>query len=157
MHPYLYPGLEAGPRTLKRLIHMIEPGKLDQPTHPGRFTPREVIAHCADWEPISRSRMETAVQTPGAGVPGIDEEERAREQGYDGWDPYEQAEKFIKRRAETIAFLKGLRKEDWSKTAVHSERGEMTVYDYANMELAHDMYHVVQLCAALPPAEAGTW
>jgi len=149
MHAYLFPGLEAGPRTLRNLIRHIPAERMDRPTHPDRFTPREVMAHLADWEPISRGRMQTAVASPGAGVPGIDEWERAREQGYIKWDPFEQADEFIRRRSETIAFLKGLAPDDWSKVAVHSERGAMTVYDYANMELGHDLYHVAQLCSVL--------
>ncbi|HRK22860.1 MAG TPA: DinB family protein [Fimbriimonadaceae bacterium] len=149
MHPYLYPGLEAGPQTIRRLIRQIGPDQMDVPTHPDRFSPRYVVAHLADWEPISRGRMQTAVANPGAGVPGIDEVVRAEEQGYSSWDPLEQAEVFITRRAETLAFLKSLAPEDWAKTSVHSERGAMTVYDYANMELGHDLYHVIQLASVL--------
>lgn len=149
MHAYLFPGLEAGPRTIQRLIRKIDLELMDVPTHPERFSPRYVVAHLADWEPISRGRMQAAVEAPGSPVPGIDEVVRAKEQGYANWDPHEQAEAFLLRRAETIAFLKSLAPEDWSKTAVHSERGEMTVYDYANMELGHDLYHVIQLCSVL--------
>lgn len=153
MHAYLYLGLEAGPRTIRSLIRRIQRDNWDKPTHPDRFSPRYVVAHLADWEPISRGRMQTAANHPGAAVPGIDEVVRAEEQGYAKWDPIEQAEAFIQRRSETIAFLKSLKSEDWKKTSVHSERGEMSIYDYANMELGHDLYHVVQLCAALDKEE----
>lgn len=149
MHAYLYSGLEAGPRAVRRLLEMIDPARIDLPTHPGRFTPREVAAHLADWEPISRGRMVAARDTPGIEVPGIDEVERAREMGYCGRDPFEQAAEFESRRAETLALLKSLPDEAWSHTAVHSERGEMTLYDYANMELGHDLYHIRQLAEAL--------
>jgi hypothetical protein len=149
MHAYLFPGLEAGPKAVRRLIRAVATSEMDRPTHPGRFTPREVVCHLADWEPISRGRMQTAAVSPGSTVLGIDEVERAREMGYSDWDPYEQAEEFIRRRTETVAFLKALPEEDWSKTAVHSERGAMTVYDYANMELGHDLYHLVQLAEVL--------
>lgn len=149
MHAYLFTGLEAGPLTIQNLIRKVPPDRMNRPTHPDRFSPRYVVAHLADWEPISRGRMQTAVATPGGGVPGIDEVIRAEEQGYASWDPFEQAEVFIQRRAETIDYLHSLSPEDWTKTSVHSERGEMSVYDYANMELGHDLYHVVQLCAAL--------
>lgn len=149
MHAYLFPGLQAGPLTIRNLIRKIPADRMDRPTHPGRFTPREIVAHLSDWEPISRGRMQTAVATPGVGVPGIDELERAKEQGYGGWNPIEQADNFIQRRSETIAFLKGIGSDDWKSVAVHSERGAMSVYDYANMELGHDLYHITQLCAVL--------
>lgn len=149
MHAYLFTGLEAGPRTIRNLIGQVDPSHMDTPTHPGRFTPREVLAHLADWEPISRGRMQTAVATPGATVPDLDEEKRAEEQNYGSWDPLESAKQFAARREETLAWLKSLPAEDWGKIAVHSARGPMTVYDYANLEIAHDTYHVVQLCAVL--------
>ncbi len=149
MHAYLYPGLEAGPQTIRRLIERIEPADLDRPTHPGRFSPREVVAHLADWEPISRGRMQAAHAMPGTDVPDIDEGARALEMGYADWDPIATAEEFIRRRGETIAWLKALAPEDWQKTAVHSVKGEMTIYDYANLELGHDLYHIVQLAEVL--------
>jgi len=151
MHPYLFKGLESGPRTIQRLIKMIPADRLDVATHTGRFSPREVIAHLADWEPISRGRMQTAIATPGATVPDLDEGAIAIEKKYSEWDPIATSEEFIRRRAETIKFLEGLSDEEWTKVAVHSRRGAMTVYDYANLELGHDMYHIAQLCTALAP------
>jgi len=149
MHVYLMPGLEAGPRTIRRLIRWIPAEKLDLPTHPDRFTPREVIAHLCDWEPISRGRMQAAKNTPGVTVPDLDEVQIAWQNKYEEWDPYSSADWFIERRAETVEWLKQLSPEDWSKVSVHSMRGPMTIYDYANMELGHDMYHVRQLCEVI--------
>lgn len=152
MHAYLFRGLEAGPRTIQRLIGAIPREAMDLSTHPGRFTPREVIAHLADWEPISRGRMQTAQRTPGAEVPDLDEGKIAVEHGYGNWDPRESANEFVKRRAETLQWLQGLSEGDWEKVAVHSARGPMTIYDYANLELGHDMYHLRQLCEVLERA-----
>lgn len=128
---------------------MIPADRLDIPTHPDRFTPRQVMAHLADWEPISRGRMKTAIATPGATVPDLDEGAIAIEKKYSEWDPIETSEEFIRRRDETIRFLQGLSDDEWTKIAVHSRRGAMTVYDYANLELGHDLYHIAQLCTAL--------
>ena len=95
--------------------------------------------------------MQTAIATPGATVPDLDEGKIAIEKKYSEWDPIETSEEFIRRRAETIGWLQGLSDEDWTKVAIHSRRGPMTVYDYANLELGHDMYHIAQLCVALSP------
>ncbi len=40
---------------------------------------------------------------------------------------------------------------DWGKAIVHSERGQMTTYDQANMMLGHDMYHIEHLSQYLEP------
>lgn len=151
MNPYLFPSLPTGPRLLADQLSRIGAEAMDVPTHPDRFSPREVIAHLADWEPILRARMAQAVAEPGSEIQGIDEGERAIEMNYAASDPREQAQRYQEARAETIAWLQGLQPEDWSKHVMHNERGRMTVSDMANMLLGHDLYHLEQLEAVLRP------
>lgn len=145
MHPYLLNTLEAAPKVVKSLIAFIDKDKLDQPTHRDRFTPRQVLAHLADWEPIFLERMIAGFKTPGAHVQGMDEGVRAEEQRYDQWKIEDCLSMFEGRRAETTSWLKSLTRDDWQKKIVHSEKGEMTLEDNANMLLGHDLYHLEQL------------
>lgn len=157
MNPYLITALPVGPGVLARLIRMIPTQALDRPTHPGRFSPREVLAHLADWEPILLERMKRTVAEPGCLILGIDEEERAREQNYAQKDPLIEADRFAALRFETLEWLSERSEEDWEQTAVHNERGRMSVADQANQLLGHDLYHIQQLCDALAPSSVGTW
>lgn len=157
MNPYLITALPVGPGVLAKLIRMIPIQSLDRPTHPGRFSPREVLAHLSDWEPILLERMKRTVADPGCLILGVDEEERAREQRYEEKDPLFEADRFAALRFETMEWLSELSDDDWQQSSVHSERGEMSVSDQANLLLGHDLYHIQQLCDALTPSSVGTW
>ena len=147
MNPYLIPVLQFGPRILKRLVSQLEPSEVDQPTGTGRFTPREIIAHLADWEPIMLARIEQAVQHPGSTVEPFDEGELAIAHNYAQSDIQQQLELFASSRGATETFLKSLKSDDWSKTITHPERGRLTVMEQAFTLIGHDMYHIEQLTA----------
>lgn len=157
MNPYLLPVLDFGPLTLQRLLAKIEPHRMDESLSPDRFTPREAIAHLADWEPILRGRLETAVDTPGATIAAYDEGARAEDMGYRSWNVSESADKFLAERRKTQAWLKTLKPEDWDKSVVHPERGVLTVRDLANMLLGHDLYHIEHLTQYLSEKTVSTW
>ncbi|MBX3096255.1 MAG: DinB family protein [Fimbriimonadaceae bacterium] len=150
-NPYLRHGLLAGPLTVRRLVGIIHPDDYDRRTDPSRFTLREAIAHLADWEPILRGRIESALQSPGSTIQALDESERAESQNYHATDPVEQAEKWQLERDETVSLLDGLTADQHELTVIHPERGPMSVADMMNMLVGHDAYHVVHLTEFLNP------
>lgn len=143
------PALELGPHSIKRLLRKIPTERIDVPTDEGRFTPREVIAHLADWEPVFLQRMQTAKDCPMAQVDVYDEAQWAIEHAYGAKDPLAQADLFLQRRKQTLEWLSNLEPDDWKLTFTHPERGEMTIEDQANMLVGHDQYHVEQLTGVL--------
>ena len=149
MNPYLLPVLEFGPKTVARMIERLPSAQWDVALVPDRFTPREVIAHLADWEPVLLERMRTALETPGATVAVWDEGLMAEQHGYRHLDPRAQLELWTRRRAETAAWLRGLARDALSQTILHPERGVLTIEDQANHILGHDLYHIEQLSAYL--------
>jgi uncharacterized damage-inducible protein DinB len=144
MHPYLIPGLSSGPAVLRHLLTLVPRNQLDVPTHPGRFTVREVVAHLADWEPILRARVEGSAGVDGFGVVPLDEEVRAVEQGYGDWDIDEALAKFAHERAQTIETVQQISEPAWSHVAHHPERGALSTADLAWVIVGHDNYHLVQ-------------
>jgi len=151
MNPYLKPSLEFGPVVVQRQIRLIPTARWDEPLETDRFTPREVVAHLADWEPILRERILTALRAPGAPIEAYDEAEMARQNHYDTSDPEAQCALFLRERHETARMLRELAPTDWSKTVQHPERGTLSVEDQANLLLGHDLYHIEQLSAYLAP------
>ena len=149
MNPYLFPALSLSPVVFERLMGQIDTSRLDTPTPPGRFTPRQVIAHLADWEPILLGRLKQAVTNPGSTVAAYDEGERATEKGYGGMDVGEQLKVFAAARKDTVSYLESLSEDDMKKTAIHPERGPFSAQDLAFMIIGHDMYHVEQLTQAM--------
>lgn len=157
MNPYLFPCLLAGPKGIKALMRHIHPSKLDVPTHDDRFSPREIVAHLADWEPILLARMQQTKNQPGSTIMAYDEGLRAIEQNYAESDWVIEVDRFAALRAETKKWLETLGPDDWNLTAVHNERGPQTLYDLANLLLGHDLYHIQQLAEVLDREVVGTW
>lgn len=149
MSPYLFTGLELAPVAFSRIIRTIPAERLDEAVVAGRFTPREVIAHLAEWEPIMRNRVRTAVERPGSTVEVFDEGRMAVAARYHESDPVEQLRILTHERSRTIEYLRGLSRDDLQRAAFHPERGEQTAEDFANTFLGHDLYHIEQLTASL--------
>lgn len=157
MQPYLLTGLKASPIVIQRLIMAMAASDFDRAMEEGRFTPREVVAHLADWEPILRERFRTAMETPGGRVEAYDEAKMAADKRYSEWDIFEQAGKFRDEREKTLTFIGSFTKEDLQKTMLHPERGELTIQDLEMALLGHDMYHIEQLSAYLGEKVVPTW
>ncbi|MBX3117883.1 MAG: DinB family protein [Fimbriimonadaceae bacterium] len=135
----------------------IHSSKIDLPTHDGRFTPREVVAHLADWEPILRARMQQTKDQPGSTIVPYDEGQRALDMDYAQKDWRVEIDRYIALRAETKKWLETLTAEDWNLTAVHAERGPQSLADQANLLLGHDLYHIEQLADVIEREIVGTW
>lgn len=151
MHAYLLTGIELSPTAMERLVAVIPDP--DQALTPDRFTPREILAHLADWEPIMRDRISQAVDHPGSNIDAYDEGQMAIDNRYSEKDVAESLATFKSERKRTVEFVKGLRSEVLGNTVTHPERGEMTVLDLTVLLLGHDMYHVEQLTAHLSHLE----
>lgn len=150
MHPYLIPGLESSPKIFQALFERIDPALFDIPTGPGRFSPREVIAHLADWEPILRDeRIRVGLEAPGSFIQSHDEGERATTQNYAAWQVPETLAKFAAERAKTVELVRGIPQSAWSNEVIHAQRGSETLGAVANFLLGHDLYHVQQLSELL--------
>ncbi len=149
MNVYLVPGLLNGPVVVERLIRCIDPSKRDLALIADRFTPREVIAHLADWEPILLARMQQGRAQPGSTVEAWDEGDMAIAHDYKNSDIDAQLVLFAAHRAQTIAFVESLTADDLPRTVIHPEKGVMTLNDQANLLVCHDMYHIDQLSAYL--------
>jgi len=151
MHRYLIPGLQLSPGIFERLIAELPDDRLNTPTHPDRFSPREVIAHLADWEPIMREeRIRFAAEQPGGSFNAYDEVEMAATNRYAESDIQEQLKRFAEERAKTVAYVANIPTETWNNSARHPEAGELKLWQIVNMILGHDTYHVAQLTEVLP-------
>lgn len=138
-------GLKEGPGALKLLIDLLGEAVVDVPTGPDRFTPREVVAHLADWEPIFRSRIVRTIEEERPTIAVYDEGSRAAELGYSTWDVGRTLVSFQCERAATVGVLENLEPKDWQRVFIHPENGEMTLAQQAGMLVGHDAYHIRQL------------
>lgn len=148
-HVYGLRALRLAPSTIAQLFRQIPESEQDRALGPDRFTPREVLAHLADFEPVWRERVEAGVVSSGSPVESRDEDQMAIEGRYSETNPWEQLELFAKRREEMVRFLEHLPDDRLQHTVVHSQLGEMKVMEIAYLVQGHDAYHIQQLTAYL--------
>lgn len=151
MNHYLLRGLASGPVVMRRLYALIPAARRDEPTHEGRFSPRQVVAHMADWEPIFHDRLQLAISQPGSTITVYDEGERAVQLGYAACDADERLVCFARDRARTVEIIQNATAEQLRHPFNHPEHGVMAVDDLACMILGHDTYHFDQLSSVLVP------
>ncbi len=142
------------PRLIEREINRLGAEHYDLKTDPNRFSAREGVCHLADWEPIMLARIKVGVETPGGRIEAYDEGQMALDHDYQSKDPKAELARFKADRQKTIQYLSSLSKEDFSKTVMHPERGEMTVNDLAHMLVSHDVYHLEHLASMQPDEKA---
>jgi hypothetical protein len=144
-NPYLIRALSFGPSIVARIVGQIDASRYDTHSDPERFTLREAVAHLAEWDAIDLNRIKQIVSRPGSDIEPFDEVELAEKNDYGSLDVHQQLELFAQRRVATIAFLETVPPEKWGLSAVHAEKGPLTVYDMANLIVAHDTYHIEHL------------
>lgn len=149
-NPYLLTGLQFTPIVAERIFSQIDPSRWDERLDPERFTPREAIAHMADWEPIMRERVKIAAQEPGSTMPAYDESQRAIDNHYSETDPLEQLSIWKRERNTTLKYLGSLSGDIWNNAATHPERGAVTADDLSQTITSHDVYHLEHLTEFLP-------
>jgi uncharacterized damage-inducible protein DinB len=154
---YLFSALSSTADCLEAMIGRIEPERLGIATHPGRFSPTEVVAHMADWEKRWLDRMRRAKESPGVKVEVWDEGELAEQLGYAKMDARDRLTSFRASRERTLSFLRALSSEDWNLHFEHPENGRMSIEDQAAMMLGHDHYHLDQLSEVVSGQAVGTW
>lgn len=141
--------IEFTPSALRNIVDCVPSERFSERHEEDRFNLTEMVAHLADWEVLFLDRMTLANEQPGVAVEAIDETQRAIDKHYSTRDIQHELDVFENRRRDTLTFLRALAPEDWTKTFIHSERGEMTIADQVTMLLGHDLYHLEQASAYL--------
>ncbi len=136
---YLLIDLESAPAVLSRLLH----GFTDWDTRPdaARFTPREIVAHLADWESVFLTRLRDTRDHENAVLQGLDEGQVAIDHDYAHADPAECLHRYETGRAAIVSLLGGLSSTQWEQVGRHSELGPITLEAQAVLIAAHDGYH----------------
>ena len=110
----------------------------------------EILGHLADEEVEDfRYRLRSTLEDPRAAWPPIDPEGRVRERAYAGRDLEDVRRRFVRERADSIAWLRGLGEVDWSLAHEHPTLGTLRAGDLLASWAAHDLLHLRQLTARL--------
>ena len=114
---------------------------------PERFTIREVVAHLADWEPLSgfhSLNLTHRLREDRPVLENLDEGEFAIRNRYHETNVAERLVRFAIGRAALVEMLKAISPEDWERVGLR-EWGALSIDGFAAMILGHDGYHMEQV------------
>jgi hypothetical protein len=117
---------------------------------PKSWAPTEVICHLRDNEEwfLERMRMIVAMDLPRFVATNPDR--WADERQYLANDGAAALAAFVRRRGETLEFLRALEPEAWARAGVHVDsRGRRTIDEFLSVMAWHDDNHLDQLRRAL--------
>lgn len=140
--------LHATPALLSELFEAITEADLEAPYAPGKWNPRQLIAHLADVELASGWRLRQTVAAPGVELALWEQDVWA--QRYGRMDAALALEAFRALRAWNLALLASLSLQDWLAEGYHPERGFESVDFMVRYLAAHDLNHLAQLGVQLP-------
>ena len=113
------------------------------------WSAKECICHLRDTEELFMQRFELLMAMDNPKLAGPQQDRWAEERQYLRNDAGEALAAFRKRREETLAFLKGLKPEEWQRAGVHPVRGRFSTEDFFTLMTWHDDNHLDQLQRAL--------
>jgi len=114
---------------------------------PGKWSPRQIMAHLADAEVVCAHRCRQIAAEENPTLIAFDQELWARNLNYAVRKPKQSLETFRRLRAENHELLKGLPEGAFERAGTHSEAGRMTLRELVERNVLHTESHARQLQA----------
>lgn len=115
----------------------------------GDWSPAQVISHLADAELVYSVRLRKVVTEPMPHLAAFDENAWAERFGDLDPDPRETLSRWRSLREANLRFFDSLVADEWERSGMHAERGELTTAAIADLLADHDRNHLDQIRKAL--------
>jgi len=135
--------LERTPRLISELAQEIGEAGFERSYAPGKWSGRFILAHLADCEIAFGFRWRQVAGASGLTVQPFDQDVWAK--NYAKLETKWALGAFITARLWNIEFLKALPASAFDNTAMHPERGELTLQNMLEITAGHDVNHLEQL------------
>jgi uncharacterized damage-inducible protein DinB len=144
----LVPELRADLDELTEVVRRLPAEQLERrPAEAGGWSPRQVLAHLADFELMAAVRVRTVLSMDRPTLASYGQEEFTDR--FSALETAEDAlERFTVNRKATLRVLGALEPADLERVGVHPQRGEETLRRTMEMLARHDRAHLDQLVAA---------
>jgi hypothetical protein len=139
--------IKSTPVRLENILHSLGPEKLEISPAPGKWSVRDIMSHLADCEIVFAFRLRQALAEDRHVIQPFDQNRFALT--YAGYDARMALNVFSAVRQWNIAFLAGLKPEDFDKPLNHPERGDMVLQTIVETMAGHDLNHIKQVQAFL--------
>ncbi|HET8576082.1 MAG TPA: DinB family protein [Methylomirabilota bacterium] len=113
------------------------------------WSAKEVVCHIRDIEESFMGRFQSIMAMDEPKFLPVEPDRWAADRQYLRNDVNEALAAFRARRKECLAYLRGLKPEQWQRGGIHATRGRMTVKDFVELMAWHDDNHLDQLKRAL--------
>jgi len=148
--PEIVERLQRFPAEVRSLVASLTERQLDTPYREGGWTARQVVHHLADSHLNSAVRFRLALTEDRPTIKAYNEKAWAELPAH---GPVETSVRLIEGlHARWVALLKGMSADDWSRTFLHPERGEMGLDRTARLYAWHCDHHLAHIRLA---AESG--
>jgi uncharacterized damage-inducible protein DinB len=131
-----------GPVQLRHAVSNLSPQQLKARPVPGKWSTLEVVCHLCDSEQAWCHRMKRVIAEEKPLLIGYDESRFTAALGYHHQELDEELALLEGSRRQMARILKNLPEAAWARTAIHSERGLITLEEMLNAEVDHVPHHV---------------
>jgi uncharacterized damage-inducible protein DinB len=145
MNATLLAEYEAGPDRIEEALAGLPDGALARRPGPDAWSIHEIVVHLSDAEIVGADRIRRAVADEDARLPAFDESAWGDRLHYATRDLPAALAAFRTLRRASGDLLRRLSDADWNRTALHSERGPMTLTQIVQGYVDHVEYHVQQM------------
>lgn len=134
-----------GPALLRAALDRVPPAAMQWRPGPDKWSPHEVVVHCADSESNATLRIRYLVAEKEPRIMGYDQDVWARVFDYQN-HPLDLALATVTTvRANTLPMLRRLPDEAWSRAGTHSESGAYSAEDWLRSYASHLEVHSRQI------------
>ena len=143
--PALLERYRRGPEVLAMVLTGVFGEEEDFVPAPGKWSPRQIVAHLADAELVGAHRMRQVIAEDNPTLIAFDQDAWTRNLDYARRKPKQSLESFRRIRAENYELLKELPESAFERTGNHSENGPMTLRRLLEGYAEHAESHARQL------------
>jgi DinB superfamily len=136
---------ESAPIQIATAIKDLSESQMIHVPAAGEWSIHEVIIHLPDSETVGYERIRRTLAEDRPALQAYDEQAWANNLAYRTQNRDLAMVLFAALRHSTAALLRSLPAGAWERTAIHAERGEMSLYDVFKMYLDHGNIHLAQL------------
>ena len=141
--------LASTPATLRALLGGLPETAVSAAGDEG-WSPKDVLAHLLSLNgPALLDRVRPIMELDEPPIPNVDEAEVLERSGLRLLPVATLLDDFARRRADAVAWLRGLPPPALSRSGVHSTAGRVTVANLIHHLAWHDLLHVSQVCRLL--------
>ena len=113
------------------------------------WSAKEIVCHIRDVEEMFMDRIKLILATEGARFASVDPDPWVAMRQYQRNNTHEALAAFRSLRDATLAVLRGLTPDQWTRSGTHITRGPLTIGDIVLHATRHDDNHLDQLKRAL--------